>query len=207
MNTLGKIITYGTIILTLGTLGMTGFVASEYADYPMPFTKSTKTGRTKNSISAVIGGTVAKQLYQESDINLEIQKTFWPDAHVTGYTTKETIATGVKDLTFTSVNYNAEEKSQGNLEGTVKKSEFDWDVKQTASDNYRIHRLLFKFNSDLQLKAEDGKITGTYYRHGPKFNWIINGNYDNNGNVKIHVNVPLGMDFDLEGKITQKSTQ
>ena len=58
--------------------------------------------------------------------------------------------------------------------------------------------------SDMWEQSKDGKIIGTYYRHGPKFNWSINGNYDNNGNVKMHVNVPLGLDFDLEGKITQK---
>ena len=71
MNTLGKIITYGAIIATLGTAS---FSASEYADYPMPFTKNTEMGRTKNSISAIIGGTVAKELYNKSEINLEIQK-------------------------------------------------------------------------------------------------------------------------------------
>jgi len=201
MNTLGKIITYGAIIATLGTAS---FSASEYADYPMPFTKNTEMGRTKNSISAIIGGTVAKELYNKSEINLEIQKQFWPNAHVIGYTTENSVVTDINDLTFTKVHYNAEKNSLGNLKGTVQKSEFDWDVVQTAANKYNISRFLFKFNSDLELKTENGKITGTYHRHGPAFNWKINGMYANNGHVKIHVNVPLGLDFNLEGKITEK---
>lgn len=201
MNTMGKIITYGALLITLGT---GGFIASEYADYPMPFTKNTEMGRTKNSISAVIGGTVAKQLYPKSELNLEIKKTLWPTAHVTGYTSADSIVTDVNDLTFTDVHYKAGKTSQGNLKGTVQKSEFDWDVDQQNNGQYHIHRFLFKFNSDLELKTQDGKITGTYFRHGPAWNWSINGTYDANGNVKMHVDVPVGLDFDLEGKITQK---
>ncbi len=201
MNTISKIITYGALATTLITTGIT---TSEYADLPMPFTEKTEMGRTKNSIAAVISGTIAKEIYPKSEVNLEIQKTFWPNAHVTGYTTENTIATDVNDLAFTSVHYKAEKNPQGNLNGLVQKSEFDWDVNQTAINKYHIHRLLFKFDSDLELKAQDGKITGTYFRHGPAFNWSINGNYDASGNIKVHVNVPAGLDFTLEGKIIAK---
>jgi hypothetical protein len=201
MNALGKLIVSGSILFAFGT-GI--FMTSQYADYSWPFTKNTNKGRTKNSISAVIGGTVAKQLYDKSEINLEIEKKFWPNAHVTGYTTEDSIVSNVNDLAFTKVNYNAEKNAKGNLQGIVKKSEYNWDVEQTSANKYHIDRASLKFNSDLELKTQNGKITGTYIRHGLSYNWPIEGTYDTNGNVKMHVNVPWGLDFNLEGNITQK---
>jgi hypothetical protein len=123
---------------------------------------------------------------------------------VTGYTTENSVVADVNDLTFTKVHYSAEKNQERNLNGIVQKSEFDWEVKQTSANTYDVSRLLFKFNSDLELKTENGKINGTYHRHGPAFDWKINGMYANNGHVKIHVNVPMGLDFNLEGKITEK---
>jgi hypothetical protein len=199
---IGKIIAYGALLVTLGTAG---FVTSQNADYPMPFTKGTEIGRTKNSIAAVIGGVVARQVYFDSKVDLRINKPYWPDAHVTGHANLGEIATDVNDLTFTDVHFRVKQTGKGGLKGEVQKSEYNWDIEQTEYGEYNIHRFLFKFDSDLKISTHDGKITGTYFRHGPSWDWDINGTYDKEGNVKIHVDVPMGLDFDLEGRITKNN--
>ena len=69
----------------------------------------------------------------------------------------------------------------------LNKSEFDWKVKQLEYDMYEIVRFEPKFNTILELRVQDGKISGTYVRPGLHFDWEINGTYDKNENVNLRL--------------------
>jgi hypothetical protein len=190
------------VILTTG-IGL-GIATTEYADWPFPFTKSTESGREKNSISTVVAGIVGQKMYGgDSKIDLEIQKSFWPDAKVEGYTTKKSIDTYV-NLATTSARFNAMGQTNG-LVGTVDKSEFDWDVVQIAPNKYQIKRFGLKFDAYLTIdKVANGEIKGTYERNGMKFDWDLSGTYDSEGNVKMSLDGPLNLGITLDGKITKR---
>lgn len=185
------------------TAGVMLLTSIEYADIPDFSGKTPGTGRTKNSISAVVAGIVGKNLYGNSEIELKIKKHFWPDAKLTGGTTKDSIDTYV-DLSLTSAKFKAVTNKNGYLEGKVDKSEFDWEVKQTGYNTYKIKRLGPKFNAELELNAANGIIEGIYRRSGPHFNWDIKGTYDNVGNVEIEIDGPLSLGITLKGKIDKK---
>jgi hypothetical protein len=193
-----KTLGFGTAGAALATYGV---VSSEYMDI-FGFDEKVQAGRTKNSIAAVVTGLVGQKLYGNSNIDIDIEKSLWPDAKVTGYTTPESVETHV-DLALTSAHFSAQNKN-GLLEGEVDKSEFDWKVKQTGSNSYDIARFGPKFDARLELRVQDGKISGTYIRPGPHFDWGINGTYDQNGNVKFEIDGHMNLGITLNGKITPK---
>jgi hypothetical protein len=188
----------GTIAALVGA----GILSSEYTDLP-GFDDKIQAGRTKNSIAAVVAGIVGQKLYGNSNIDLEIQKSLFPDARVTGNTTPNSVDTYV-NLALTSTHFVGQNNSSGQLEGEVDKSEFNWKVKQTSEDKYEIARWGPKFDGALELTVKDGKISGTYIRGGPHFNWKVNGTYDNLGHVKYEIDGPLNLGITLDGKITPK---
>src|SRR3989338_4738352 len=107
-----------------------GITCGEYCDQP-GFSNKVEAGRTKNSIATVVAGIVGQKMYGDSRIDLEIQKSLYPDARVTGITTSSSVDTHV-DLAFNSASFTAQKNKDGNLEGEVDKSEFDWKVKQIS---------------------------------------------------------------------------
>lgn len=188
---------YGTI----GTALAGSVISSEYMDV-FGFSKL-EMGRTKNSIAAVVAGLVGKMLYGNSQIDVEIQKQGWSDARVTGNTTPTSVDTYV-DLAVTNSHFRAQQNGAGMLEGKVDKSEFDWRVRQTGQNSYEIARFGPKFDSGLNLNVADGKISGTYVRTGPHFDWGIIGTYDDSGKVNIEIDGPLNLGIRLVGKISKK---
>ena len=61
-----------------------------------------------------------------------------------------------------------------------------------------------KFDGYLEIQVKDGKISGTYIRGGPYFDWVVEWTYDSNGNVKGTIDSPVNLGISLEGKITKK---
>lgn len=174
-------------------------VTTEYADIP-GFSSRTEMGRTKNSISAVVAGIIGQKLHGDSVINLEIQKICFPDAKVAGTTTSDTIDTLV-ELATTSSHFTATTNPRGELVGSVEKSEFDWDVKQSSDSSWEIARFGPKFDATLKLEMQDGKITGIYERPGPAIDWEISGSYDQSGHVEIIIDAPFTLSVTLSGTI------
>ena len=190
---------YGLALTGLiGTLGMASFASEEYFDAPIFMSEKTEQGRTKNSIAAIVAGIVGQKLYGNSTIDLEVQKTMFPNARVTGHTTSKEIDTHV-ELLMTSSHFTAENKA-GALEGKVSKSELDWDVKQTGSNTYVVSRWGPKFNTTLVLNVENGKIIGSYCRP-LAFDWTINGTYDSNGRLHIDITAPFTLGITLDGNV------
>ena len=172
---------------------------SQYGDVSSG--KDTEGGRTRNSLAALVSGVVANQMYEKSDINLTMEKTLYPDAKVNGHTGISNINTSV-DLWFADADFNADRKENGMFEGKVYKTEWNWKINQKNSNIWEVVRFGLKFNNELDLTCKDGKINGEFKRP-MGFNWDIDGTYDSNGNTKIHVNIPEGYDFDLNGKINK----
>ena len=179
-----------------------GIVSSEYMDV-FGFSEKPEMGRTKNSIAAVVAGLVGQKMYGNAQIDFEIQIHGWPDARVTGQTTPTSVDTYV-DLAVTSSHFKAQANGAGMLEGEVDKSEFDWIVRQTGQNSYEIARFGLKFDSRLNLNVADGRISGTYVRTGPHFDWEVNGTYDANGNASIEIDGPVNLGITLFGKISKK---
>ncbi len=182
-------------------IATSALTCGEYCDQP-GFSNKVEVGRTKNSIATVVAGIVGQRMYGDSRIDLEIKKLFYPNAKVTGTTTKNSVDTFV-DLSFTSAHFTAQKNKEGNLEGEVDKSEFDWKVKQISESTYEIARFGPKFDATLVLHLKDGRITGKYIRPGPHFNWDISGNYDEKGNVKVEIDGPFNLGITLDGKIAK----
>jgi len=197
---MGILRTIGTAVLATTLLGG-GIIGTQYADWPFPFTKNTERGRTKNAIATIIPGIVAHDAYYTATIDLEAKKKCWPDTHVVGATDIWAISTAA-DLFSTSATFTAQYTPL--LQGTVDKSEIDWSVEQRGEHTYLVHRFGWKFNHLLTLDVKDGRITGRYERGPMSWNWKIDGTYAGDGNVAIHVDVPWGLDLDLEGRITPK---
>lgn len=191
-------------LLIAGVLAIfgSGITCHEYADYP-GFGASTELGRTKNSLASIIGGIVAQKIGGNSNIEITVTKTLFPDAPLSGQTTTNTIDSLV-DLTLTSSKFTATGDPGGLMKGKVDKSEFDWNVTQVSDDKWEIGRLGWKFDTTLELTVKDGVITGEYVRPGPHFNWGIEGTYDQGGNVKVEVSIPFSLDIGLAGKVTPK---
>lgn len=192
----------GLLIAGFAALTSYSIASSEYMDVP-GFDTKIQAGRTKNSISTVVAGVVARDLYGDANIELKVKKHFWPDAKLKGYTTKESINAKM-DLLLTSATFTAN-KEDGLLKGEVDKSEFDWKIEQTGPNTYKIARWGPKFDAALELTVnEDGTITGKYVRQGIHFDWHVEGTYDSEGNVEIEIDGPLNWGVTLEGKITPK---
>lgn len=194
--------TIGTVVgvPTLALIARELFSISEYADMP-GFDADYEAGRTRNSLATLVSGIVGQKMYGSSKFELNMEKSQFPDAKVTGHTTRDTIDSYV-GLALTSSHFTAARKN-GLLEGTVAKSEFNWGIKENDDGSYHVTRFGPKFDSELRIDVKDGKITGQYIRTGPHFSWTISGKYDEQGNVKIDVSIPLGLDFRLKGKITK----
>ncbi len=188
----------GTTVALVGAL----ILSSEYTELP-GIGNEVQAGRAKNSIAAVVAGIVGQKLYGNSVIDLEIQKSLFTNARVTGDTTPNSVDTYV-DLALTSVHFVGQNNSNGQLEGEVHKSEFNWKVKQTSENGYEIARWGAKFDGALEITVKDGDISGTYIRGGPHFNWKVNGAYDNSGSIKCEIDGPLNLGITLDGKITPK---
>jgi hypothetical protein len=141
-------------------------------------------------------------MYENADINIEIEKKWFPDATITGHTTKDSIDTYI-NLWLSHVEFTAEKKD-GMINGKVDKSEFDWNVTQKNDNTYEIQRTLLKWDGNLKIDVNDGKIFGVYERGGFAWDWDINGTYDKDGNLKIEIDAPWTLDINLAGKITQK---
>jgi hypothetical protein len=132
---------------------------SNYIDVPILY-KASKLGRTKNAISAVVAGIVAQRIYGESEIDLIIEKFFFPDAKLTGSTTQDSIFTNV-ELMFTNAQFIGYGSEKGELKGTIKKSQFNWELIQTGTNKYLyINIRHFCFSLLFSINGEFGTKTG-----------------------------------------------
>lgn len=172
------------------------FVFSENVDYPGIFAnKKAYMGRTKNAVAALVTGLVAEKIDQNVDFKFQLEKPFWPDAEAQG-SVKNGKIDSLVDLTFSSSEFVGTRAG-----GTVNKSEYDWDIQQINENTWHVGRMLMKFDSDLILNIQDGKITGEFVRSGNHFDWSINGTYDENGNVEIDVGIPFSNDLRIVGRV------
>ncbi len=193
----GRMGLIGAVISAVAALGP----CAQYSDMP-GLSDDTQSGRTKNSLAAVVSGIVAQKLYDNAQIDVTIEKSFWPDAKVTGYTTPNSIDTYV-DLALTHAHFTADGNAASTLSGNVDKSELDWQVKQAGEDIYEIVRFGLKFNNTLTLQVGNGKVTGTYARTGELYDGKIKGTYDENGKVNIDIDDGMfSLGVTLDGKIT-----
>lgn len=192
-----SLIAYPLMIATIITGAIT---YGQYGDH----SKSSK-GRTKNAISSVVSGIVAQKIYkdQECEIDLEVQRKFYPDTTITGTVTPYRIETNLDSL-IRDTNFIASTSGENELKGEVKKAEFNWIVYSKGNDKYDIKRMGIKFDNELELTVANGKIDGTFVRNGLRFDWDISGTYDDFGNVNIEIDGPLTLGINLEGKITRK---
>ncbi|MFA5855968.1 MAG: hypothetical protein WC867_01310 [Candidatus Pacearchaeota archaeon] len=177
-------------------------VIGQYMDV-FGFDKDNEAGRTKNAIATVVSGIVSRDIYGESEFNFDVRKTLYPDSEVYGTTSKETLSSNM-DLFLTSVRFSPKVNSEGRLEGVVEKSEFDWKLLENNEGNYDINRFGPKFDSRLKLDVGNGKINGVYERFGPHYDWIITGTYNVDGEVKMNIDIPRGLDLTLVGKVTKR---
>ncbi len=184
-------------------------VVAENMDTPMvvPLVDDTyQLGRTKNAIASVISGVVAQKMYDNSTIDVEVCKWLWPDSHIDGRTTPNSIYTYMDLFMFTKSEFIADRKnadnSVGPLRGRVHKSELDWKINQLSENSYEIVRWGPKFNNRLDITVDNGRINGMFVRPWLHFDWRIEGEYDEDGNMFCHIYEPWGIDFYLEGTIT-----
>jgi len=186
----------GALALLIGTV--------EYADLPSPLPSDKgEMGRAKNAVATVLASAVQEH-YREAwnrDVrgDYALEKTFWPDAKVTGYTDHGIVGANV-DLLFSGSDFvgtNAGDR----LQGSVRKSEMDWNVSQTSDEFFHIRRWGYKFDYDLELRMRDGQISGVLIRPGAAFDWKITGSYDDKGNVVVQTDAPLTLDVTLRGTV------
>jgi len=176
--------------------------ASEYADVPVLWEQS-KYGREKNALAAVVSGILAQKLYDSSSINLTIEKHFFVDSKITGYTTNDSIYTRIK-LLFDETTFKGFINDSNKLEGNVDKHEFDWHVIETSKDTYKIDRFFLKFNSELKISIDEKNktIVGEFIRSGLRKDWKIEGSYKDTGEISLEVDGSWNLGITLEGKIT-----
>ena len=111
----------------------------EYAEIPGTGVRGVEVARSKDGIAAVVAGIVAQKMYDNSQIDLQIEKKFWPDAKLTGNTTKNSIDAYVGLATVTS-HFSAKKDSKGMFKGIVSKSEFNSVINQESPNSYHIER-------------------------------------------------------------------
>lgn len=198
-----RILKTGLIALTAAGVGLSALGAGMYGDI-FGFDSDYQQGRTKNAIASVVTGIAAYEMNPSSNIDVEVEKSIWFDSRITGYTTPSTIETNM-DLLLTSSRFEAHTRTEeGTLTGEVKKSEFNWGVRQTGPNRYEINRFGPKFDSRLELTVENGIISGTYVRPGPHFDWDVDGTYTADGRVEIEIDGPLNLGVTVKGEITPR---
>ncbi|MFH1175072.1 MAG: hypothetical protein V1725_08145 [archaeon] len=190
MKSLKTILTIATAAAIIGCL----YVSSSYLDLP-GFSQKVQQGRTKNSIATIVTGIAAQQAYGNSRIDMNVGKTFYPDAKLTGSTTPTSIHTHL-DLALTDADFHA--SNENLLQGKVEKSEFNWNVQQTGKDEYEIRRWGPKPNNTLKLHVADGIIIGEYTRWFG-WDWNISGKYDSTGKAEIDITAPLTLGLHISG--------
>ena len=186
----------GGVVVAIGG----SVVLSEYADIPLP--SDYDMGRTKNAFATMVSGIIGHKLYGNSKIDVGVEKSWFPDSRVTGYSTRDTIDTKT-DLWLTSAHFSAIPGYSSNLVGEVEKSEFDWKIEQKDLNKYKVARWGPKFDATLEIYVENGEIKGTYHRPSG-FDWDIKGSYDSNGNIDVEVDAPLTLGINLKGKIEKQ---
>lgn len=197
-NKIAELFTTGLVAAGI----MIGGAWEEYLDFPGD-DEGNQAGRAKNSYAAMVTGLIAQRMYPNSTIDVDVVKSFYPDAHVEGTVTPYSIDTYVP-LTLTSATFKAKTNDRGLLEGKVDKSGFDWIVEQTGPDSYQVGRFCLKFDNSVSLVVANGRIVGKIKRGIDEFNWTIDGTYDNDGNIEVGIDGPVNWGIGLEGKITQQ---
>ena len=192
-----KSLIHATVPAAIAAGILLGTTVVQYADTRIPSDEFSG-GRTRNALAAIIAPEVARRLYGNSSFEMQIVKSYFPDAQVIG-SVSESVRSDIK-LLFSSVHYTA---SGDPLQGKVDKSEYDWKVEELPDGRLHISRFGPKWDTHLSIEAENGTIDGKYDRRGigAKFDWEISGTYDADGNVKVNVGIPFGPDISLEGRI------
>src|SRR3989338_3454448 len=127
------------------------FVAGQYSDLP-GFSDDHQTGRTKNSIASVICGVVGQKMYDgNSELDLEVVKTMWPDANLTGHTTKDTIDSNV-DLTFTRARFTASKNAEGKI--MMNDGQISGNYSKPLSFDYKNKRTYEKENGKVDIDVK-----------------------------------------------------
>jgi len=183
--------------LCLGYGGYRSIQGLQFIDRPGP--SKYDFGRTVNSLSVLIATHVAHKIEPNCTFKMTIEKPWFPDAEMHGKCSTREIS-GEVSLTLSGCSVKATGES-GSMKGTVDKSEWDWNIKQSGPDRWEIERFLLKLDTTLNITVKDGKITGTYDRP-LAFDWSLEGTYDKEGNVDISVSTPLLCpNFKITGKI------
>ena len=156
-------------------------------------------GRTKNAIATVVSGIVAEKIFPQSEFKFEVEKTWWANSTVDGKTTSGGINSKT-DTAFSSATFTARVYRDGDIDGEVDKSEWNWKVKSIGPDVYKIERALLKFDHTLELKISHGQIYGVLQR-SVGYDWPISGSYTPEGKVSLCIKVPMGGDLYIHGTI------
>ncbi len=195
-------ISYASCMSAIVALCGLSFWSVQYADnWLLAWDKDYTSGKIKNGLATMVAHEVARDLSSNAEINLKVKRTLWFDGNITGTVgaTKGNVYIDGNKAVFEST------IEQGKLTGKVRKHELDWKVEEGEDGKLKIRRWGPKFNSYLDVKADNGFIKGKYDRRGFfKPDWKVQGTYDDEGNVNVKINVPFGGDVNLEGKIYHK---
>ena len=189
----------------MSLLGLTAATAAslctgcgQFKDTPGT-SKEKEFGRTVNSLSSMLAGLVAQKVSEDGSFSMTIEKPLFPDAKITGVTTKTSIVSKV-ELALSSARFNVAGQP-GTMAGDVTKSGFNWGIKQTGTNTWKIERLGWKFNYTLALDVGNGQISGKLGMPG-SVDWAIKGRYDTNGVVSMSVATgPLSPNFKISGTV------
>ena len=189
-NSFGRKLRDLATIAIIGSAALGGVVVScgvsrgqKFKDTP-GFDNKHQFGRTVNSLSAMLAGVIAQQIYGSAEFDLLIEKPWYADARVKGKTSATSIESKV-NLTFTSAVFHAAGDS-GKQKGDVEKSEFNWGIKQTGPTTWEVSRLGLKLDTTLKVLVKNGVIEGEYIRPWGQ-DWKISGSYDQQGNLDLEV--------------------
>lgn len=184
-------------LTAVGVGALTLNSCTQYQDLP-GYSEDTSLGRTKNALAVAVAGIVAEKISPDATIQFTVERFWFPDAELEGTVGGGKIHTHLP-LALTSATFDAQ-SSDGQLNGTIEKSEFDWELRQTDPETWQIGRALLKFDHTLTLHVHDGVISGELARTAG-FNWTISGTYSPEGNVEISIDGPMTLGLLLKGSV------
>jgi hypothetical protein len=192
-----KVSSLAAALTAVGLGALTLNSCSQYQDLP-GYSEDTSLGRTKNALATVVAGLVAEKISPEATIHFTIERFWFPDAELEGTVHNGEIHTHLP-LALTSATFDAHSNG-GQIQGTIDKSEFDWELRPSGPNKWEVGRALLKFDHTLTLQVHGGIISGELQRTAG-FNWTIEGTYSPEGKVEISIDGPMTLGIVLKGSV------